>query len=121
MDGTRFDVVAKAVANGGASRRSLVRGLAGGALGLTIGGAVRTAQAQDSCARGVMGRKRNCCHREGDRCRTTHQCCNGRCEEISGRTECGACFSIGAPCVEGPDCCTFICARGASGKICANA
>lgn len=119
MDGTRFDAMAKAVAEVGADRRTFLRRLAGGALGVALGGAALDAGAY--CPRGVAGRKKNCCRRESEPCRDTHQCCNGRCEENGGSMQCGACFNIGAPCEEGADCCTFICAGRRGQKICANA
>lgn len=126
MDAKRFDAATKTIASTGSDRRTVLRRLAGGALGLMIGGSALNKAAlgqSDYCIRGVAGRKKNCCHREGDACRTTHQCCRGRCEQIDGTMQCGACFNIGAPCEEGADCCTFICARRSAGggKICANA
>ena len=123
MDGKKFDAVTKAVATGVADRRTLLRRLAAGALGLGMGAAALrgnvAAGYRDPAS--CVERNRNC-RSEGETCRSTRQCCQGDCEDVGGGVKrCGRCANIGAPCECSRDCCTFICAGRKGSRICANA
>ena len=94
MDNRHFDALARAVA-GGASRRSILRGLLGGALaGVPALGGGREAAAG--------------CFKQGRRCRYDRQCCSGLCNAYFGRCT-DACGPPNANCSEADDCCSGIC------------
>ena len=73
MDGERFDLIAKRLA--GTSRRGALRLLAGGAL--AAAGLVPAREAAAACSKA-----------EGQRCRKTSNCCQGRCKR-NNKCGCG--------------------------------
>lgn len=104
MDGNRFDGLAKGLADGSVSRRSVLGGLVGVALGLLgLGGA-------DAAQR---------CRGGGFVCRKNGECCSGACvpSGASGRRLC-ACASGTTPC--GTGCCDSgsVCTGGANAHCC---
>ena len=155
MDGERFDAIAKATAT--TSRRGALRLLAGGALGglLTRLGPEDAAAACagtvhcngtncSACPGTVCGPDPNrwCCLEHGAVCRTSSQCCSGRCKKKpgakrgrckcpAGTTTCGTTGCCGAEqhCENGTTCvcndaakapckhkCVPSCSVGSSGR-----
>ena len=100
MDGRRFDQWTKTL-NGGATRRTALKTMAGGAIAsalaaLGIGGVA--AQDDDRC------------RRTGRNCRRDEQCCSNRCRQ--GRC---ICLQNGATCTTDKACCSRRC-RIAAGE-----
>ena len=122
MDSKRFDAVAKSIATGATDRRTVGRLLAGGALGVALGGGALAREAAACCRdpKGCVARRRTGrCVGIGDTCRSTRDCCMGDCEGIDGRMQCARPANLGAPCRCNADCITGICST--KGRICANA
>ena len=133
MDGQRFDDVARLI-GAGASRRSVLKGLSGGLLGIAgIGVAARVARAQDAtpcvddgdcsdcevCAKTLC--IANCTAGEGDSCCDAGETCNaetGTCDvvvaECQGDADCADCEA----CAEGT--CVFDCTLGEGDACCAD-
>lgn len=83
MDDHRFDTMTKRIA-AVSSRRSLLGGLAGGALAALLG---RAAAGQEA-ARGGGGRPTGRCLGEKKECRRGAQCCSGVCKGKRGKKKC---------------------------------
>lgn len=102
MDGTRFDELAKAVA--GSSRRALLKGGLGAALGVVLGGF-----APDDASAAVLRRIGEVCRKHGD-------CASGFCgaADRAGRRRCGCDSELDCPAPSGP-CRAAVCVEGACG------
>jgi hypothetical protein len=98
MDGSRFDAIARSLAESG-SRRRLLAGLTTGAIGLV----------------GVRAADAAVCRAPGERCRADANCCTGACaKDGKGRHRCdcqGA--ADGTACAHGT-CCAGACCAGST-------
>ena len=80
MDGSRFDALTRSLTGSASSRRQLLTGLAGSALGMLVA-ALRFAPAEAS----HFG-----CRHWKDDCRFNSQCCSGVCRGPKGKKTCRA-------------------------------
>jgi hypothetical protein len=80
MDAARFDTLTRSLTGGGSSRRRLLTGLAGSALGV-----VATALRIEDTHASHFG-----CRHWKDDCRRNSQCCSGLCRGPKGKKTCRA-------------------------------